>query len=276
MRMSCTSRTCTRCELISQEEVAPDTLVLTAREPRIAGEALPGQFVNIACGDSRSCDPLLRRPFSVYRANAQDGTFSVLYIVRGRGTMFLRDRKPGDLIDAVGPLGTGFDLAEADAHLLVAGGCGAAPLALLAQHLRVKFPDSEIKALLGAQTAPAVLCESDFALMGIERMVSTEDASRGRHGLVTDLLEEQLDRAGSRATRVYTCGPNPMLASVAEISARRGVKCQVSMETVMACGVGVCMGCAVKIKDASSPTGWSYQRCCVEGPVFDAERVWWE
>jgi len=265
-----------KCELISQQELAPEIMMLTARESKIARESLPGQFVNIACADSRSYDPLLRRPFSVYRVDESEGIFAVLYVLRGRGTMFLKDRKPGDLLDCLGPLGTGFELAEADIHLLIAGGCGAAPLALLAQHLRRKFPNSKVKALLGAQTALGVVCEADFATSGIELAISTEDASRGRGGVVTDLLDEQLTSADSEKIRIYACGPNPMLKRVAEISARRHVPCQVSLETVMACGVGVCVGCAVKVKDESSPSGWTYERCCVEGPVFDAERILWE
>jgi dihydroorotate dehydrogenase electron transfer subunit len=235
---------------------------------------MPGQFINIACADSRSYDPLLRRPFSVYQANEGDGTFSVLYVLRGRGTMFLKDRRPGEMIDCVGPLGNGFDVAEADVHLLVAGGCGAAPLALLGDHLKRKFPQSQIKALLGAQTALGLLCESDFALAGVQYSISTEDASRGRKGMVTDILKDELKSSTAQTVRVYACGPNEMLKKVAENCARRRVRCQVSMETSMACGVGVCVGCAVKVKDAASPTGWNYERCCVEGPVFDAERIW--
>ena len=256
--------------------MAPGVFVLVAREPRIARESLPGQFINIACADSRSYDPLLRRPFSVYRANEEEGVFSVLYVLRGRGTMFLKDRRPGELVDCVGPLGTGFELAEADVHLLVAGGCGAAPLALLGDHLKRQFPQSRIKALLGARTALGLLCESDFALAGVQCSISTEDASRGRKGMVTDLLKDDLKSSTAQSVRVYACGPNEMLKKVADICARRRVRCQVSLETVMACGVGVCMGCAVKVKDAASPTGWSYERCCVEGPVFDAERIWWK
>ena len=274
--MGDTSKVCTSCELISQQELSPEIMALTAREPKIARESLPGQFVNITCADSRCYDPLLRRPFSVYRVDESEGVFTILYVVRGRGTMFLKDRKPGDLIDCLGPLGTGFELADADIHLLVAGGCGAAPLALLARHLRRKFPDSKVKALLGAQTALGVVCEADFATSDIECAISTEDASRGHAGLVTDLLNEHLASAGPKKIRIYACGPNPMLRSVAEISARRHVPCQVSLETVLACGIGVCVGCAVKVKDESSPSGWTYERCCVEGPVFDAERILWE
>ena len=272
----CSNRVCTKCEVISHEQVAPEIMVLTCREPVIASQTQPGQFINIACADSRSYDPLLRRPFSVYRADQENGVFSVLYVLRGRGTMFLRERKPGDIIDCVGPLGHGFEIQPADAHLLVAGGCGAAPLALLAERLRKEQPRSEIIALLGAQTALGVVCESDFALSGINCDISTEDASRGREGLVTDTLSNRLETLAGKKTVVYACGPTPMLKAVHQIAENHGVECQVSMETFMACGVGVCMGCALKIKDPNSQTGYSYQRCCTEGPVFDSRKVWWE
>ncbi len=190
--------------------------------------------------------------------------------------MFLRERKAGDLIDCVGPLGRGFEIADADAHILVAGGCGAAPLALLAQHLKEKQQKSEIVALLGAQTALGVVCESDFVVSGINYEISTEDASRGRAGLVTESLSSQLETLNGKKVMVYACGPNAMLKAVHEIAEKRGVQCQVSMETAMACGVGVCLGCAVKIKDPASPTGYSYQRCCTEGPVFYSNEVFWE
>lgn len=274
--LDCEPKTQTSCEILSNEPAAPNVMVLTARGSHIARDTLPGQFINIACADRRGHDPLLRRPFSVYRVNKREGDFAVLYVIRGRGTDYLKDRKPGETADVVGPLGKGFDLPAADIHLLVAGGSGAAPLSMLADHLRAKYPRADVVSLLGAQTAVGLVCETDFRLHVSRCEIATEDATRGQKGLVTDLLEKELDAVGSQSSRVYACGPHEMLKKVSEICAARDVPCQVSIETHMACGVGVCMGCAVKVKDESAPDGWTYQRCCLEGPVFDAQKVIWE
>jgi dihydroorotate dehydrogenase electron transfer subunit len=124
----------------------------------------------------------------------------------------------------------------------------------------------------GARSADLLAGLDDFARAGVEVLLSTDDGSRGHHGYVTDVLARVLDE--SPHCQIAACGPEPMLAAVARVAAQRGAPCAVSLETPMACGVGICFSCVARVKDAG-PTGWDYRRTCVEGPVFDAASIVW-
>lgn len=270
------------CEIIGQSEVAPGVVRTLLKCEHIAKQAQPGQFVNVRV--SQATDPLLRRPFSIHAAYPDEGVFGLLYVLRGRGTALLNKMQPGDSLSIVGPLGRGFDLGESaeDEHVVVAGGCGAAPLHFLCDALCKKWDCRDVTVLSGAQSRDAVLCELEFKSHGVNVAISTDDGSYGYQGYVTDLLEEHLkNRRSDRPVRVYSCGPHAMLHRVADISAKYGTaKCQVSLENLMACGFGVCMGCVQKIKGAQpgeeSGIDWRHERVCKDGPVFDAEVVVWE
>ena len=267
------------CEIVEQIEIGPGVFRTNLRGPEIARDACPGQFVNVRVAEC--LDPLLRRPFSIHAASPERGVFSLLYVVRGRGTKLLKAMQPGNSVSVVGPLGRGFDLGDSPEaeHVVVAGGCGAAPLHFLCDALCRKWDCSRVTVLAGAQCKDAVLCETEFRAHGVEVGISTDDGSYGYHGFVTQLLEQHLIQTGNRQlptanVRVYTCGPHSMLKEVARISGAAGVaSCQVSLENVMACGIGVCMGCVQKIKDSH---GWHHERVCSEGPVFEAKDVIWE
>ncbi|MCX8052418.1 MAG: dihydroorotate dehydrogenase electron transfer subunit [Armatimonadetes bacterium] len=266
------------CRIIGQSEVAPRIVRALLKGPKIAREAQPGQFVNVQVG--KTTDPLLRRPFSVHAAYPDEGVYSILYAVRGRGTTLLSEMRPGDELSVIGPLGTPFDLGESSdsRHILVAGGCGAAPLHFLCDALCRKWGCDNVTVLAGAQSKDAVVCEAEFRANGVNVIVSTDDGSHGFHGLATQLLETHLSKCISQTpgshVRVYSCGPHMMLKQVAQICREAGVaRCQVSLETVMACGVGVCLGCVQKVRGDS---GTSYKRVCVDGPVFDAEEIVWD
>lgn len=286
------------CKIISQTEVAPGVVRTILIGPEIARESKPGQFVNVRVSDST--DPLLRRPFSVHAASPSDGTYSLLYVLVGRGTALLRKMQPGTKISVVGPLGSSFDLGnslEAE-HIVVAGGCGAAPLHFLCDALCEKWGCERVTVLSGAQSRNALLCEGEFRAHGVDVGISTDDGSYGYKGFVTQLLEERLSgsitdhksQITNDRVRVYSCGPHAMLREVARISlAARVQSCQVSLENAMACGLGVCTGCVQKIRDRAidlshddalhrphDAKGWHYERVCTEGPVFNAEDVVWE
>lgn len=271
------------CELISQEEVAPGVVRALLKGEEIARQSQPGQFVNVRVA-SETTDPLLRRPFSVHAVYPEDGVYSLLYVLVGRGTAFLNKMRPGEKVSVVGPLGTFFDLGDSpDAeHVVVAGGCGAAPLHFLCDAICAKWGCEKVTVLAGAQTKGAVLCETEFRTHQVAVGISTDDGSYGYKGYVTDLLKDYLDhRAPGSKVRVYSCGPHPMLKRVADISKEAGVEsCQVSLENNMACGVGVCMGCVQKIRGAApgdeSGRDWHFERVCKDGPVFNAEDVIWE
>jgi dihydroorotate dehydrogenase electron transfer subunit len=280
------------CEIIDQAEVSPGVYRTRLVGPEIAREATAGQFVNVRV--AKTTDPLLRRPVSVHATYPDEGVFSLLYVVVGRGTELLRHIPAGEKISVVGPLGRGFDLGDSpDAeHVVVAGGCGAAPLHFLCDALCAKWGCDTITVLTGGRSKDAVLCETEFRAHGVDVGVATDDASYGYGGFVTKLLEEHLRRSGfgnpdrgmHSNVRVYSCGPHAMMREVARICHEAGVaSCQVSLENNMACGLGVCMGCVQKVRQQAvgsrqqeGTVDWHYERVCKDGPVFDAEDVIWE
>ncbi len=207
---------------------------------------------------SNTTDPLLRRPFSVHAVDPANGIFSLLYVVVGRGTGLLRHIPPGEKVSVVGPLGRGFDLGDAPAtHIIVAGGCGAAPLHFLCDALCAKWGCESVTVLTGAQTKDSVLCEAEFRAHGVEVGVSTDDASYGHGGFVTQLLETPPERGNRKGRRESTRAARiAMMREVARICREAGVSsCQLSLENNMACGLGVCMGCVQKIREQSRNSG---------------------
>ncbi len=232
--------------------------------------AIPGQFVTLKIGDRM--DPLLRRPFSIHRLLRKNGAVTgmeILYRVVGNFTGQLAEMKPSGAIDLLGPLGHGFSLPPENATpVLAAGGIGVAPLVFLAESLNaagVRMNDAAV--FLGGRSAADILCVDDFSRLEMKTRVVTEDGSAGHAGLVTAPLETYL--AQHRPGIIYACGPHGMLRAVSALAARHGTPCEVSIETVMACGIGICMGCAVKTAD--HPEG--YRHICKDGPVFEASRV---
>lgn len=270
------------CKIIAQSEVAPGVMRTLLEGPEISRNSYPGQFLNVQV--ARTADPLLRRPFSVHAVYPDEGIFSLMYVMVGRGTQLLSHIPQGEKISVVGPLGRSFDLGDdPDAqHIVVAGGCGAAPLHFLCDALCDKWGCEKITVLSGARSKDAVLCEAEFKSHGCGVDISTDDGSYGYHGYVTELLKQRLESMGDTSSaRVYSCGPHAMLKIVAAISREAGAaKCQVSLENYMACGIGVCMGCVQKIKGAvtgdDSGRDWHHERVCKDGPVFDAEVIVWE
>jgi len=261
--------------------------------PRIAKHALPGQFVNVKVSDT--CQPLLRRPFSIFRVRgtgypplkrwrAVRVQVEILYAVVGEASRVLSQKKPGEYLDVIGPLGNGFDYRtpnpEPRTPVLVAGGMGVAPLVFLAEKLRKSTVPSFAKAsegrhspqstvLIGAKTKSQILCEKEFKGLNCEVKIATDDGSRGFKGKVSGLLKHLLLTMDYRLWTIYTCGPRPMLQQVSRISVDYNVPAQISLEEHMACGIGACLGCAVNTVDG-------YKRVCKEGPVFMADEIIWE
>jgi len=272
--------------------------VLEFESPEIAAECRPGQFIMVTVADT--IDPLLRRPMAVYRVlRGDDGEprgFSMVVEVAGRGTALLEQKEAGDFLRVLGPLGVPFSMpetssdsgaaspAEAGEQLLVMGGVGSAPFPFLAEHLRAQ--GFRVRAFVGARTAEALLCVDDFDEMDIPAEVSTDDGTQGYHGFVVGPLEEYLDREAGEGTRLYACGPTPMMRAVHEIALARDLPLQVSFEAPMACGIGVCLSCVLRLRDDATETapvgsgtddsGWHYARCCREGPVFESRKLVWE
>ena len=223
----------------------------------------PGQFVHLRVASGS--DIMLRRPFSIHRAYGE--RVEILYQVLGRGTLSLAEKQPGDeSMDLVGPLGHGWRVPDSAAHvLLVAGGLGAAPLGMLAEQLAER--GVAVVVAQGAPTADRLVARELYERVARRVEIATDDGSAGERGFVTGPVERLL--AETRFDMVCTCGPEAMQRIVAAQSAAAGVACQVSLERLMACGIGACLSCVVTTVDG-------LRRACVDGPVFDAEEVCWD
>jgi dihydroorotate dehydrogenase electron transfer subunit len=273
-----------QCEVrvIENVQLARETFRIRFSCPEIAARILPGQFIMIRLAQGN--DPLLGRPFALYDvlpdAKGKSDTLDIVYLVVGKMTSRLSELQSGAKLEVWGPLGNGFP-AEATEHLImVAGGIGQTPFLTLAkEYLGVQgFGDpprsveqaKKVSLCYGAKSAEYLAGLADFENLGVELWISTDDGSKGHHGLVTELIAATANSANN-ACRLVCCGPEPMLEATAKIAEKLSIPCQVSMENAMACGIGICFSCAVKIRDTDG--GWDYRRTCVEGPVFDANDV---
>ena len=255
-------------------DAAPGVGLLAFDSAPIARAYAPGLFVHVKTGDAST---ILRRPFSIARVVGEE--IVLLYRIIGSGTEWMRRLEPGDALDAMGPLGNGFDLrTRAKRTLLVGGGLGIAPLLGLADALYDAGYDGEIEALLGVRSdgdlfGPALTDGLDHLVWHL----ATDDGSAGFHGNAVQLLRRRLDELTSDAETdslaIYAAGPEPMLEAAANVCVPRGLDLQVSMEAHMGCGVGACRACGIVTwKDPARLTG----RVCKEGPVFDADEILWE
>ncbi len=252
-------------KIIRVEQLTPDIFRITAVAPRIAGLSRPGQFVMVRV--SGGYDPLLRRPFSIHQVTA-NGHVQILFKVVGKGTAVLAGACVGKMLDLVGPLGRGFSLKPRRPVFLVGGGMGIAPLLFLGKWLLQDADPVETVALLGARTREELLpLVTDMEALGIEVRTATDDGSLGHHGLVGDLIRDQDPGLGRQ---VYACGPYPMMRAVSGQAKALGWPCEVSLETMMACGLSACLGCAFPRGD-----GAGHVHVCKDGPVFPAEEVAW-
>jgi len=231
----------------------------------VAQNAYPGQFVNVRPG--RTYDPLLRRPFSIYLANPEEGWVELVIKRVGRGTELLSQLKVGDQIDVLGPLGRGFDIENVETAILVGGGVGIAPLVFLARELSL-FP-KKIYFFQGFQRRADACCLEDLAALDVVPVVTTDDGSFGKKGFVTEAVKEFIKTRGiPSGTELFACGPEPMLKEICNIADFYHLNGQFSLETRMACGIGACMGCVVPTFD-----GEDYKLVCKDGPVFGNREV---
>jgi len=251
-------------EVFCQNEICK----MTIDAPEICQAAKPGQFIMVKAAEEKSNDPLLRRPFSIHQVS--DGLLTIIFKVVGRGTKNLANMKVLEFLDVVGPLGKGFDISKEQRHYLIGGGMGIAPMHYLAESIKMQNPESDIVALLGARTARELDVFAQInALQFLQVKIATDDGTAGHHGLVIDLLERSVEENGAGA--VYCCGPWPMMKAIAQYCNDKKMACQVSLETIMACGIGACLGCAVA---GSELLGDGYLHVCKDGPVFEAAKIW--
>jgi dihydroorotate dehydrogenase electron transfer subunit len=240
---------------------------LTVDTPEIAESARPGQFLNICVQPGGA--HLLRRPFSIARADRTAGTVAVVFDPVGTGTQWLGARAQGDTLDLVGPLGHGFDvMAERGIDLLVGGGYGTAALSFLAAELDAR--GGEVHAIIGARSRARLYEDEMLDETCASIAVMTDDGSAGMQGLVTDPMPEMIKRFSPRV--IYACGPMPMLRATAAVAAESNVPSQLAVEEFMACGIGVCWTCVLPVRANGTV---KHLRSCTEGPVFDGEAIAW-
>ena len=252
--------------ILFNHQISPSCFQMGILCPEISRKAKPGQFVMIKV--SNRIDPLLRRPFSLYSIGKNK--IEIIYEVVGKGTQIMSGMKNEEEVDLLGPLGNGFVIKKGiKKAVLVAGGIGVAPLRALGERLNGK---ADITAYLGAKSSSGLLGLSEFESLG-KVIAATEDGSTGFRGKVTDLLERDL-KASQPVLHIFSCGPHLMLEKISEFAQRKGVPCQVSLEAYMGCGIGACLGCAVKVKRGANE--FDYKRVCTDGPVFESSTVIWK
>ncbi len=266
-----------------------DQYILRLHAPQTARDARPGSFVHLRC------DPMLpmRRPMSVMRANPDDGKIDILYKAHGYGTRLLAQRQVGETISLIGPIGVPFKLEGYRRYpLLIGGGVGIPPMVFLAEHMKDSTGEARPLVIMGSEvpfpfkTRPSKIMVGGMPDGVIAAMQLLEDwgvacrlaSGQGYpgcfEGVVTDLARHWLDSLGDAErgqVEVFSCGPEPMLRAVAKLAREYDLPCQVSLEENMACAVGGCAGCVVRV---ATPDGPAMQRVCVDGPVFDAAAVY--
>lgn len=246
--------------IISKKAIAAEIYDMTICCPHIAEKAVCGQFVNIKADGF-----MLRRPISICGIDKENGTLRIVFEVRGKGTKALSRLAEGQLIDIVAPLGgRGFTLLENyKKAVIIGGGIGNPPMLPIAQHY-----GKNATVISGFRNASAVILQKDFAAFGADVILCTDDGSAGIKGFVTDALAETLK--SGKPDIIYACGPSVMLKRIISQAKEAGVKCEVSLEERMGCGVGGCLVCACRtIRDGEE----YYAHVCKDGPVFDAEEV---
>ncbi len=271
--------------VVENVQVAQNTYRLRLSTPRLAALVKPGQFVMLRL-PNRS-DPLLGRPLAVYRTTP-DGFLEVVYLVVGKMTARLTQVKAGDTLEIWGPLGHGFETTGCERIVMVAGGIGQTPFLMLAKQFIEQHGPGTATLLFGARGKDRICCVDDFREVGTNVVLATDDGSEGHHGPVTEVIPTIISEIRSNYNdclrressaewynklKVICCGPHPMLRSAFDECRKLGVPCEVSLESPMACGLGICFSCVVELRKDDAT--YEYVRTCFDGPVFDAYRLKW-
>ena len=247
-----------------------DYFCITFHAPTISPSVTPGQFVHLRLPNSP--DLLLRRPFSIYDVDTELSTLSLIYKVIGKGSKALSQVSAGTTVNLLGPLGNGFPPANKEKSIIiVAGGYGCASTFLVA-----KTAVNPGCCILGARTRDDILVENEFKQTGFKVNITTNDGSYGHKGIVTGVLQQKLNGLPyNQSASIYACGPDAMLKAVGRLALKHHAESYLSFDMPMCCGVGACFTCVIKIK-ADNNDGWEYVRTCYNGPVFEANDVFFE
>lgn len=250
------------CPIVKKEQLNKTTFSFTVASKTAVQSMKPGQFANILVQGKT-----LRRPISICGFSRDKGLIRFVFEIRGEGTAIMSQMREGQSMDILAPLGNGFTIDPQEKAVFVGGGIGVPPL------LGASAPyGANATVLLGFRSKDAVILADEFKANRAAVRIATDDGSLGHHGFVTQLLAQRLDESPCDA--IYACGPKPMLRLTAAEAEKRGVRCMVSLEERMGCGVGACLVCACKTKSADG--GEKYLHVCKNGPVFDSREVIWE
>lgn len=246
-------------KLIKKEQIKNDIYKFTLQTEKIAKESKPGNFIEMKVADTSTV--FLRRPISIF--NIDGNNIEVIFQVKGKGTELLAKKQEGEEIDILGPLGFGtFKVDNFEKVAIIGGGIGVFPLYELAKELKGK---AKINTYLGFRSKDFVVTENEFKVVSNKLVITTDDGSYGEKGFAIDFMKND-----EKPDMIYACGPLPMLKAVKAYADENNIPCQVSLEERMGCGIGACLGCAVKIIKNGEE---KYGHVCKEGPVFYSKDV---
>lgn len=256
-----------KAELVLKQQLKPNIFKFSLKASEITKIARPGNFIEIRVIDNT--EPFLRRPISIYNIKKEDEILEFIFQVKGKGTKILSEKQKGDLIDIIGPLGFGtFKYDKFNNIAIIGGGIGIFPLYELAKC--ANKDEKNVNIYLGFRNKNLVLLEKEFKYVCNNLTITTDDGSYSKQGLAVNFLKNDIEKG--EIDCIYACGPLQMLKAVQKLSIEKNIPCQISLEEKMGCGLGVCLGCAVKITKSTKDNP-KYFHVCKAGPVFEAKDV---
>lgn len=257
-----------KAEIVKIEQLKQDIYKFSVKADEIVKQARAGQFIEIRVIDN--IEPLLRRPISIYNLDKQNGILEFIFQIKGKGTTLLAKRKVGEKLDIVGPLGYGtFSIKEYKNVAIIGGGIGTFPLYELAKELKEQT-NTNIHIYIGFRNKELITLEQEYKSVSNELTITTDDGSYGTQGFAINELKKDCEK--EKPDKIFACGPLPMLKAVQSYANENNIPCEISLEQKMACGIGVCLGCAVKTAKSPSDAP-EYWHVCKAGPVFNAQDV---
>lgn len=256
-----------KAKLLKKEELKPGIFKFSVQADEILKTAKPGNFIEIRVNED--IEPFLRRPISIHNMDKENGILEFIFQEKGKGTKILSARREGELIDIIGPLGFGtFKYVSYQNLAIIGGGIGVFPLYELAKCANLE--NKNVNTYLGFRNKELVVLEDKFRNVSNKLELTTDDGSYAKKGFAIDFLKKDVE--DGKIDCIYACGPLPMLRAVRELAIEKNIPCQISLEEKMACGLGVCLGCAVKTAASPKDTP-EYWHVCKAGPVFEAKNV---
>lgn len=254
-------------KLVKKEKLLDGLYKFSLETKEIVDIAKPGNFIEIRINEN--LDPFLRRPISIYNIEKEKGIIEIIFQVKGKGTELLSKKQEGDFIDIIGPLGNGVFKFEKHKNIaVIGGGIGIFPLYELTKE--AKELNLNIDTYIGFRNKELVVLEKEFENTSNNLTITTDDGSYKNKGFAIDYLKENLKT--KKVDCIYTCGPLPMIKAVKALAEENNLECQISLEEKMGCGLGVCLGCAVKTAESSKEDP-QYVHVCKDGPVFESKSV---